>query len=228
MQEYKYIFVLMACEKEAYKERFEFVKNDTLVKLKQYDDVLPLIVVGREDCTESHIEGDLLVLPVKEDHYNLPIKMELMFKFIYNNFKFKRLFKLDDDVSLNNYENFVKCFSIADICGNRVDNSYSNYRQYFIDTNKSQYLDELDKSKVDKNVQCFLGTRWGISYYVIKKLNQNFFEKDLHLTDYFPLIEDVDVSYAISHYVKDVSYAFYKWNDKIGAERYTNKVVKNS
>lgn len=225
--ESRFVFILMACEKPQYAERLEFVKNDTLAKLKKHPEVLPLIAVGRGRDAVPHIEGDFLVLPVEEDHVNLPWKMEEMFKFVHSNIRFERIFKLDDDVSLNDYDSFVNAFSIADICGNRVDNSYSNYRKYFIDTHKEQYLPMLLKSKIDRNVQCFLGTRWGISSYVVRKLNENFFDKGRHLADYFPLIEDVDVSYAIAHTVPDISYAFYKWSDGIGAERYTNKVVKN-
>jgi glycosyltransferase involved in cell wall biosynthesis len=89
------IFVLIpTCEK--YSHKTNAVRKTWKADLPNFG-VNSLFLMGDESLHESKIVGDILYVPCPDNYESLLLKLALGYQFIYRNFDFKYVMKIDDD-----------------------------------------------------------------------------------------------------------------------------------
>jgi uncharacterized protein YcgL (UPF0745 family) len=130
-------FILLIANCEKYKYKAERQKNDWLKQLPST--FIYYHIIGNEKLhTEFMFDNILRILYVKckDDYNSLPKKMILAFKAIKETFRFKYVFKTDDDQQLNNVQ-------FLNVVKNIVDTSFPkiHYGGQIIDV-KENYISE--------------------------------------------------------------------------------------
>ncbi len=87
-------FLIPTCEK--YSHKTEAVRNTWKAGLPHYG-ANSLFLMGDESLNESKIVGDVLYVPCPDNYESLLLKLALGYEFIYRNFNFKYVMKIDDD-----------------------------------------------------------------------------------------------------------------------------------
>lgn len=101
MIEQDFIMVIMNCK--AYKTKAEYQKKTWLKYIPEY--IKYYHVIGIEDLENEYNfvhDENILYVKNKDDYNSLPHKVIMSYKAIFDNFKFKYLFKTDDDQILVN------------------------------------------------------------------------------------------------------------------------------
>ncbi|GAW95728.1 MULTISPECIES: glycosyltransferase [Colwellia] len=87
-------FLIPTCEK--YSHKTDAVRNTWKADLPSFG-VNSLFLMGDESLNESKIVGDVLYVPCPDNYESLLLKLALGYQFIYRNFNFKYVMKIDDD-----------------------------------------------------------------------------------------------------------------------------------
>lgn len=223
----KYIFILQCCELPGYVKRMERVRDGNLKILKEHPDCLPLMVVCREEAKEDHIDGDFLVIAQKESYLNLDMKLQRALTYIYENFNFDYLFRLDDDCRISDLELYLQSFTCADICGKKAAHDMKAYAKWWADMGVDAI--SLPHHEYNKDVNCFVGITLGLKYWVVQTVVEKWFKAGHTLDEIMPHSDDVALSYAVFYTCGSASYVFYKWGDPlIACKLYSGKVVKHT
>ena len=168
--EYDFIFIIFSCEKYRYKIQYQ--KQLWLNKLNP--NILYFHIIGKEHMKDDYIvdiKNKILYVKVKDDYNSLPKKVIKTFKIINDLFKFKYIFKTDDDQFLNN-------LNIINIINNVLNSSNPkiHYAGHIIDVKTphiSQYFKihpELPHNLLMKKTKYCSGRFYALSHQAIEHL----------------------------------------------------------
>ena len=102
--------------------------------------------VGDPTLTTAIEEDQVVYLPCKDEYEFLPIKVLLMFDWIFKNKKFDYIFKTDDDIIFN-FEKLKELY-------NFVSSNNIKYAGHFISTNG--YLSDYHQDKCENEIKNYL------------------------------------------------------------------------
>ena len=103
MKEQEFIMLIMNCK--AYKSKAEYQKQTWLKYIPEY--LKYYHVIGIENLEEEYKfdnDNNILFVKNKDDYNSLPHKVITSYKAILENFKFKYIYKTDDDQILVNFK----------------------------------------------------------------------------------------------------------------------------
>ena len=165
-----------------------------------------LFLLGDPSLETAQVKDDILIVPCADDYESLLLKLSLGYKFIYQNFNFDYVYKIDDDCypDLNKLSRDIlpqlkgKQFAGGDV--HRKGNSMNNKWHY----------GKCNASKFDKpyqyDVAPFDFAKGGYGYFIRKDVlpiifqMNSIFKKELEEGVYSP--EDVRISEILSY--KDI------------------------
>lgn len=88
------IFLIPSCEKYAYKE--EAIRKTWLKHLSGYG-FRYFFLKGNPSLTSSTLVDDTMFVPCRDDYESLMLKLAHGYKFLFENFDFTHVYKIDDD-----------------------------------------------------------------------------------------------------------------------------------
>ena len=94
----KIYFLIPTCEKYAAKAN---AIRDTWAKQASAFGFKYLFLIGRPDADSTYIKNDILYVPCRDDYESLLLKLVLGYEYIYQNFDFDYVYKIDDDCFLD-------------------------------------------------------------------------------------------------------------------------------
>lgn len=107
-----YILLIINCEKYSYKS--EYQKKTWLKDIPK--DLIYFHIIGNQNLEKDYYfnySDNILYVKTKDDYNSLPHKIIMSYKAIYETYKFKYIFKTDDDqmltnaIFLNTYRNII-------------------------------------------------------------------------------------------------------------------------
>jgi hypothetical protein len=196
MIEQDFIMLIMNCK--AYRSKAEFQKKTWL---KLIPDFLKYYhVIGEENLEEEYKfddENNILFVKNKDDYNSLPHKVITSYKAIYETFKFKYVFKTDDDQILVNNK-FLNV--ITNIITNKDPKTH--YGGFVIDVTTPhismyyKYHPELPTNLLIQKTKYCSGRFYFLSFESIKYLMK---KKDKISNEY---LEDYSIGYYLHEYLK--------------------------
>lgn len=196
MIEQDFIMLIMNCK--AYKSKAEYQKKTWL---KLIPDFLKYYhVIGEETLEDEYKfddENKILYVKNKDDYNSLPHKVITSYKAILNNYKFKYIFKTDDDQILVNNK-FLGV--ISNILTSK--NPKTHYGGFIVDVTTPhismyyRYHPELPKNLLIQKTKYCSGRFYFLSYESVKYLMN---KKELISNEY---LEDYAIGYYLNEYLK--------------------------
>lgn len=196
MIELDFIMLIMNCK--AYKSKAEYQKKTWLKYIPQH--IKYYHVIGIEDLEEEYKFDDnenILYVKNKDDYNSLPHKVIMSYKAIFDNFKFKYLFKTDDDQILvnNNFFNILSNLLLGKTQKLHYGGFVVNVDRPHISQYNKIHPELPDNIKINKTKYCS-GRFYFLSYESIKYL---IYKKDSIIKEY---LEDYAIGYYLHEYFK--------------------------
>jgi hypothetical protein len=200
MFEQDYILLIFNCQKYRYKA--EKQKETWLVNLPQ--NIIYFHIIGNPELTNDFIfdyNENILYIKIEDDYNSLPKKVILAYQAILSSYKFKYIFKTDDDQNVSSINFFNVLINILEKKYDNFDNRYHyvGYIVNIVQTYKSQYNrlhPELPSELYLKPTKYCSGRFYFLSYHVIKYL---IIRKNEIYKEY---LEDYAIGYNIPEYYK--------------------------
>jgi len=183
--EFDFIMIILNCKK--YKNKATFQK---MTWLKKFPESIPYFhVIGDENMTENYKfdnETKTLWVKTQDDYISLPKKVIAAHKAIFENYKFKYLFKTDDDqilVKPNFFDNLTKMLTNT--------TTPIHYGGFIVDV-KENYLSRYNEihNELPKNLPLYKTKYCSGRFYFLSRLavynlqtRRSFIEKE-YLEDY--------------------------------------------
>lgn len=196
MIEQDFIMLIMNCK--AYKSKADFQKKTWLKLIPNY--IKYYHVIGDVNLEEEYKfdeDNNLLIIKNNDDYVSLPHKVIISYKAIIENFKFKYIFKTDDDQILVN-EKFLN--TISNLLLNKDPKTH--YGGFVIDI-KIPYLSmyykihpELPKDMVLKQTKYCSGRFYFLSFEAVKYL----MNKRENISNEY--LEDYAIGFYLHNYFK--------------------------
>jgi hypothetical protein len=192
--EQDYIMLIMNCKK--YIKKAKFQKMTWLPKIPSY---LKYYHVIGEPTLDSEYkfddENQILWIKVEDDYNSLPKKVIRSYEAINKTFKFKYIFKTDDDQILVN-DKFL------DIVKGLTSNNKIHYGGYIVDV-KQNYLSQYHKIHPElPEYLPILQTKYcsGRFYFLSKQATENLISKKSFIEKEF--LEDYAIGFHLDMYYK--------------------------
>jgi hypothetical protein len=216
MIEQPYILLIMNCEKYRHKA---LKQKETWIKTLP-SNILYFHVLGNPSLTDDYIfnnQENILYIKVEDDYNSLPKKVIQAYEAIYNTYKFKYIFKTDDDQNLLSSKFFDILINMLDECqrltpyhygGNIIDVKNPYISQYCkIHPELPQEL-QIKVTKYCSGRFYFL-SRSAVKYLLVKKENisQEFLE-DYAIGYYLPehIFKQTMLSLQTDKFFKDFTF----------------------